>query len=420
MFSLIDVNSFYASCERIFRPDLANKPIIVLSNNDGCVIARSREVKKIGIKMGALFFEIKHLIKQYDIQVFSSNYTLYADISNRVMDTLSTFSPRVETYSIDEQFLDMAGMDRNFPLEDYGRLIQKRVLQIAHVPVGVGFAQTKTLAKLANHAAKTWTKTGGVVDLSNTTRQRKLMSLLPVNEVWGIGRKISKRLNTMGIITALDLANAETTMIRKVFGVVVERTVRELNGESCIELEEVQKTKEQIICSRSFGKKIEHYDNMHQAVCDYAERAAEKLRQEKQLCSIVSTFIQTSYYSQGDQYYNHHSERLEYSSADTRDIINAAVRALNKIWKSGVKYHKAGIMLSDFSDSSVTQLNLFSENKPYKASEQLMKTLDQLNNGGIGKVWFAGKGIDTSWRMKRKMLSPAYTTSITELPIVKI
>ncbi|WP_272661346.1 translesion error-prone DNA polymerase V subunit UmuC [Providencia sp. PROV089] len=420
MFALVDVNSFYASCERIFRPDLANKPIIVLSNNDGCVIARSREVKKIGIKMGALFFEIRHLIKQHNIQVFSSNYTLYADISNRVMDTLSGFAPRVETYSIDEQFLDMSGMARNFPLEDYGRMIQKRIFQVAHVPVGVGFAQTKTLAKLANHAAKTWTKTGGVVDLSNKTRQRKLMSLLPVNEVWGVGRKISKRLNSIGIVTALDLANAETTMIRKIFGVVVERTVRELNGESCIELEEVQKTKEQIICSRSFGKKIEHYDDMHQAVCDYAERASEKLRTEKQLCSVVSTFIQTSYYAQGEQYHNHHSERLEYPSADTRDIINAAVHALRKIWKSGVRYHKAGIMLADFTDSKITQLNLFSEKQPFKASDKLMKTLDQLNNSGVGKVWFAGKGVDTGWRMKREMLSPAYTTNIKELPIVRI
>lgn len=314
----------------------------------------------------------------------------------------------------------MTGMDRNFHLEDYGRLIQKRVLQIAHVPVGVGFAQTKTLAKLANHAAKTWSKTGGVVDLSCISRQRKLMSLLAVNEVWGIGRKISKRLNSMGIITALDLANAETTMIRKTFGVVIERTVRELNGEPCIELEEIQKTKQQIICSRSFGKKIETYDDMHQAVCDYAERAAEKLRQEKQLCSIVSTFIQTSYYAQGEQYHNHHSERLEYPSADTRDIINAAVHALRKIWKSGIRYHKAGIMLADFTDSTITQLNLFSEKQPFKASDKLMKTLDQLNNSGIGKVWFAGKGVDTGWRMKREMLSPAYTTNIKELPIVRI
>ncbi|HEK2766164.1 TPA: hypothetical protein SMT63_003620 [Proteus mirabilis] len=262
MFALIDVNSFYASCERIFRPDIANKPVIVLSNNDGCVIARSKEVKLLGIKMGALYFEIQSLVKKHDIQVFSSNYTLYADISNRVMDTLSGFAPRVETYSIDEQFLDMTGMLRNFPLEDYGRKIQQRILQIAHVPVGVGFAQTKTLAKLANHAAKTWTKTGGVVDLSATSRQKRLMSLVPVNEVWGVGRKISNRLNAMGIVTALDLARAETTMIRKTFGVVVERTVRELNGESCIELEEVAKTKEQIICSRSFGKKIELYEHM--------------------------------------------------------------------------------------------------------------------------------------------------------------
>ncbi|MBI6530058.1 translesion error-prone DNA polymerase V subunit UmuC [Proteus vulgaris] len=296
----------------------------------------------------------------------------------------------------------------------------KKILQITHVPVGVGFAQTKTLAKLANHAAKTWTKTGGVVDLSVPLRQKRLMALLPVNEVWGVGRKISNRLNAMGIFTALDLANAETTMIRKTFGVVVERTVRELNGESCIELEEIAKTKEQIICSRSFGKKIELYEHMHQAICEYSERAAEKLRTEKQLCSIVSIFIQTSHYGSGPQYHNHNSERLEYPSSDTRDIINAAVRSLKTIWKSGVRYHKAGIMLTDFSDTSVVQLNLFSESKLFKGSEQLMKTLDLINSRGISKVWFAGKGIDTSWRMKREMLSPAYTTKITDLPVVKV
>ena len=326
-------------------PTLKNRQRVGLGDFSG--VRRQQPMRQNGCSLTRLFLA----------GILSQLYALYADISNRVMDTLSDFAPRVETYSIDEQYLDMTGMSRYFPLEDYGRKIQQRILQIAHVPVGVGFAQTKTLAKLANHAAKTWTKTGGVVDLSATSRQKRLMSLVPVNEVWGVGRKISNRLNAMGIVTALDLARAETTMIRKTFGVVVERTVRELNGESCIELEEVAKTKEQIICSRSFGKKIELYEHMHQAICEYSERAAEKLRAEKRVCSFVSVFIQTSHYASGPQYYNHRSERLEYPSADTRDIINAAVRLLKTIWKSGVKYHKAGIMLTDFSDPSVNSSN---------------------------------------------------------------
>lgn len=248
MFALVDVNSFYTSCERVFRPDLTGKPVIVLSNNDGCVIARSAEAKALGIKMGALYYECRDFCYKNNVTVFSSNYALYGDMSSRVMTLLSSFAPATEIYSIDEAFLDFTGMTRIFSPEDYGCEIQAAILQKTHLPVGVGIAPTKTLAKLANHAAKTWKKTGGVVDLSDRLRQRKLLALIPVSEVWGIGRRISARLNTMGIRTALDLVNAAPATIRKTFGVITERTLRELNGEPCIKLEEVRKVKQQILC----------------------------------------------------------------------------------------------------------------------------------------------------------------------------
>ncbi|HBC7427978.1 TPA: translesion error-prone DNA polymerase V subunit UmuC [Providencia rettgeri] len=419
MFALVDVNSFYASCEKVFRPDLAGKPVIVLSNNDGCVIARSSEAKKLGVKMGELYYERHSFYRQNNINIFSSNYVLYADMSNRVMSLLSTFAPSLEIYSIDEAFLDFAGMNNTFNLEEYGREIQSAILQNTHLPVGIGIAPTKTLAKLANHAAKTWKKTGGVVELSSEQRQRKLLSLIPIEEVWGIGRRISAKLRIMDVNTALDLANASVATIRKTFGVTLERTLRELNGEPCIELEEVRKIKQQILCSRSFGQKVLDIETMRKAVCDYAERAAEKLREEKQRCKIIGLFIQTSRHASGEDYANSINIKLEYPSSDTRDIINAAMRGLNTIWRDGYRYYKAGIILSDFTDSDIAQLDMFSIQKPFRNSDELMKTLDAINKSGQGKVWFASKGGDSGYKMKREMLSPAYTTNFDELPVVK-
>lgn len=419
MFALIDVNSFYASCEKVFRPDLAGKPVIVLSNNDGCVIARSAEAKKLGVKMGELYYERRNYYRQNNINIFSSNYALYADMSNRVMSLLSMYAPRLEIYSIDEAFLDFTGLAYTFNLEDYGREIQSTILQRTHLPVGVGIGPTKTLAKIANHAAKTWRKTGGVVELSDKSRQRKLLSLIPIEEIWGIGRRISAKLRVMGIYTALDLANTSAATIRKTFGVTLERTLRELNGEPCIELEEVRKVKQQILCSRSFGKKVLDIETMRKAVCDYAERAAEKLREEKQRCRIIGLFIQTSRHASGEDYTNSVSIKLEYPSSDTRDIINAAMRGLDTIWRDGYRYYKAGIILSDFTDSDITQFDMFSTRKPFKNSDKLMKTIDTINNSSLGKVWFAAKGGDSGYQMKREMLSPAYTTNFDELPVVK-
>lgn len=254
MFALVDVNSFYASCETVFRPDLKGRPVVVLSNNDGCVIARSAAAKSF-VKMGEPYFKQKETFRRHGIVAFSSNYELYADMSNRVMTTLEEISPRVEIYSIDEAFCDMTGVRNCRDLTEFGREIRTTVLQRTHLTVGVGIAQTKTLAKLANYAAKKWQRqTGGVVDLSNVGRQRKLLAALPVGEVWGIGRRISKKLEGMGIETALDLADTDIRFIKKHFNVVLERTVRELRGEPCLELEEFAPVKQEIVCSRSFSE----------------------------------------------------------------------------------------------------------------------------------------------------------------------
>ncbi len=417
MFALCDVNSFYASCETVFRPDLKGRPVVVLSNNDGCVIARSPEAKPF-VKMGEPYFKQKDMFRRHGIIAFSSNYELYADMSNRVMTTLEELSPRCEIYSIDEAFCDLTGVRNCRDLTDFGREIRETVLRRTHLTVGVGIAQTKTLAKLANHAAKQWQRqTGGVVDLSNLERQRKLMALLPVDEVWGVGRRISKKLEAMGIKTVLQLADTDIRFIRKHFNVVLEQTVRELRGEPCLGLEEFAPVKQEIVCSRSFGGRITEYHEMRQAICSYASRAAEKLRGEHQYCRFISAFVKTSPFALNEPYYgNSASVKLLTPTQDSRDIITAATKCLDVIWRDGHRYQKAGVMLGDFYSQGVAQLNLFDDNAPRKNSEKLMEVLDHLNaKDGRGTLYFAGQGIQTAWQMKREMLSPRYTTRYSDL-----
>ncbi|NEH20722.1 translesion error-prone DNA polymerase V subunit UmuC (plasmid) [Pantoea agglomerans] len=417
MFALVDVNSFYASCETVFRPDLRGKPVLVLSNNDGCVIARSAEAKALAIPMGAPYFKLRDDIRRHRIHVFSSNYALYADMSSRVMTTLEQMAPCVEVYSIDEAFLDLTGVRNCMVLENFGREVRETIKRNTHLTVGVGIAQTKTLAKLANHAAKKWKQTGGVVDLSNIDRQRKLMALVPVEDIWGVGGRISKKLNAMGITTAKDLAEQSTWIIRKHFNVVLERTVRELRGESCLALEEFAPTKQQIVCSRSFGSRITEYTDMRQAVCAFAERAAEKLRKERQYCRQIAVFIRTSPHADGEVFYgNQATGKLLTPSNDTRDIIRVAMDALDRIWVDGHRYMKAGVMLGDFFSQGVAQLSLFDEYRPQANSEALMRVVDGLNQSGKASLFFAGQGIQKTWSMKRDMLSPAYTTRVSDLP----
>ncbi|HHG8773193.1 TPA: Y-family DNA polymerase [Raoultella planticola] len=421
MFALCDVNSFYASCETVFRPDLKGRPVVVLSNNDGCVIARSAEAQSL-VKTGEPYFKLKDLFRRHGVVCFSSNYELYADMSSRVMTTIEEMSPRCEIYSIDEIFCDLTGVRNCRDLAEFGREIRATVLQRTHLTVGVGIAQTKTLAKLANHAAKKWQRqTGGVVDLSNIERQRKLMAALYVGDVWGVGRRIAKKLEGLGIKTVLQLADTDIRFIRKHFNVVLERTVRELRGEPCLELEEFPPIKQEIICSRSFSQYIMEYEEMRQAICSYATRAAEKLRSEHQYCRFISAFVKTSPFAQNDPYYgNSASFKLLTPTQDSRDIIGAATRCLDAIWKDGHRYQKGGVMLGDFYSQGVAQLKLFDENAPRHNSQKLMEVLDRLNaKEGRETLYFAGQGIQPQWRMKREMLSPRYTTRYADLLTVK-
>ncbi len=394
--------------------------MVVLSNNDGCVVARSKEAKALGIKMGVPVHKIQEQIQQHGVQVFSSNYALYGDISNRVMQTLEALAPAVEVYSIDEAFLDLTGVANAVDLTEFGLQVRATIQQHIGMTVCVGIAPSKTLAKLANHAAKQYPATRGVVDLTDPDRQKKLLSLMPVHEVWGVGRKLSERLNAMGITTALDLASLNPKDIRQKFSVVLERTVRELNGESCLALEDITPTKQQILCSRSFGQRVTRYTDMQEAISSYVARAAEKLRHEQQQCQLISVYIRTGLFNPNDpRYSNSASLRLDYPTDDTRVLLHAAGRLLQAIWKGGYRYAKAGITLTDFYDRGVMQPDLFTQEIVSPNSQKLMQVIDQLNQHQRGKLFFASQGTGKAWAMNRNHLSPCYTTSWKQLPAVQ-
>ncbi len=418
--ALVDVNNFYASCERLFRPDLRGVPIVVLSNNDGCVVARSAEAKRLGIKMGVPYFQIRELYEEQGGIWFSSNYALYGDMSNRVMTTLESMAPTIEVYSIDEAFVELSESWAG-DLLAYGRQIRERVQQWTGLTVGVGIGPTKTLAKLANYAAKKWPATGGVVDLRDEGRRAKLMAITPVEEVWGIGRKLTAKLNKQGINTVADLVAADPKSLCRQYGVVVERTVQELRGIPCAGLEPMAQAKQQIICSRSFGARITTIGPMHEALAGYMERAAEKLRAEGQRCRHVTLFIRSSPFSERETYYsNQIATRLPNPTADTRELLAQVEPLLRRIWRDDIRYMKGGVMLADFSPASMHQGDLFADRQQDPHSEALMKVIDKINQGRLGKVYFAARGRDASdWMMKREQLSPHYTTSINELPVVK-
>jgi DNA polymerase V len=419
-FALIDCNSFYASCEKLFRPDLARRPVVVLSNNDGCVVACSAEAKALGIKMAVPAYQIKPLLEREQVAVFSSNYALYADISNRVMSTLETLAPAVEVYSIDEAFLDFTGMMTSHDLLEHGYRIRETVNRWVGVPVSVGIAPTKTLAKLANHAAKQYPGTKGVVDLRDPERQRRLMKLMPVREVWGIGRQMEKHLAGMGIRTALQLAKCDPGVMRRSFSVVLERTIRELNGIACIGLEASPEARKQIICSRTFSHRVTVFQELHEAISSYAHRAAEKLREDKRYARIITVFLRTNRFNPREpQHHPSASIELPLPTADSRDINHAALTILSSIYRDDFRYMKAGVMLSDFYEPGVFQQNLFEPGQERPHSKVLMQTLDSINRSGLGRVFFAGEGIRKDWAMKRAHLSPRYTTSWKDLPFVR-
>lgn len=417
MLALVDCNNFYASCETLFRPDLRGRPVVVLSNNDGCVVARSAEAKRLGIKMGVPAFEIKKEIRQYGITVFSSNYALYADMSARVMDTLEQLAPEVDVYSIDEAFLGLDGIPEH-QLAHLGFQIRHTINRHQGLMVCVGIAPTKTLAKLANHGAKHWPATGGVVALTERKRQRKLMSLLSVNEVWGVGARLTKRLNALGIHTALDLADTSQKAIHREFNVVLARTVRELNGEPCIPLELAPPPKQQIVCSRSFGERVTDKTTMQHAITTHAWRAAEKLRAQNMGTKQLSIFIRTSPFTPGEpKYSNMATGRFTAPTADARDLVAMSRKLLDEIWRDNYRYAKAGVMISDICDPTFHQPSLFDPPvSPQK--EKVMATCDRINQLGIGKVWLAAQGMESDksgWSIKRSNLSFRYTTNWLEL-----
>lgn len=415
-FALVDCNNFYASCEKLFRPDLRDTPVVVLSNNDGCIVARSKEAKALGIKMGVPVFKVRDAIQEHGIKVFSSNYALYADISDRVMGTLDSLAPRCEVYSIDESFLDLSDIPAE-PLAALCRTIRHTIGQWIGIQVCVGVGPTKTLAKLANYAAKKYPATDGVVDISDPHRRNRLLAITPIEEIWGVGKKLEIRLKQLGLHTALDLAQTPPHSMREQFSVVMERTIRELNGESCIELEEAPPTKKEIVCSRSFGHKVTEYEQMREAICEHVARAGRKIRAEKQQAKFVSVFIRTSPFVEGELFYsNSASGELVIASDDTRDFTELAMQLLKRIWRDGHRYIKGGVMLSDFYDVGVDQQDLFNQTAS-KKSDSLMSVIDQINHNGT-QVFFASQGIKQSWAMKREQLSPAYTTRWGELPKV--
>lgn len=377
MFGLVDCNNFYASCERVFQPKLEGVPIVVLSNNDGCIIARSNEAKALGIPMGGAFYQVKPLCQKHGVQVFSSNYSLYGDMSRRVMQVLTESCPAVEIYSIDEAFLDLSGIspERLIPLM---RELRTKVKQWTGIPVSIGMAPTKTLAKAANRLAKKDLGCGGVKMLATPEAQNTALASLDVGDVWGIGHRLSAKLNALDYTTALDLCGADPLSIRRQFNVVLERLVRELQGESCLTLEEVRPARQTILSSRSFGRLVTDIKDFEQAVATYTCRGAEKLRQDDLLAQAVLVMVRTNpFKAKEPQYRASQVVALPYPTDDNRVLATHTLQGLRTIYRKGFRYHKAGIMLLDLMPSDRWQPTLF--HQPDPKAQAVMQTLDKLN-----------------------------------------
>jgi DNA polymerase V len=416
-FALVDCNSFYVSCELLFRPDLRGRPVVSLSNNDGCVVSRNNEAKALGIAMGQPYFQLRDLVKHHGLIAFSSNYALYGNLSARVMSVLRDLAPRIEVYSIDEAFLDVTGLQEPLPL--YGRRVKSEVQRLTGIPVGVGIAPTKTLAKLANWCAKKHTRSG-VVDLTDPARQEKLLRLAPVSEVWGIGRELSAKLEAMNVATAWDLSRQDPAFIRKAFSIVTEKTVRELRGESCLALGESSEPKQMIACSRSFSERVTDLEALREAVASYTSRAAEKLRTQGDYCRLLQVYIRTSGFNPNESHYGRSaSVPLPCPSHDTRDLVQAALAGLETIYRPGFRYQKAGVVLMEFVSHGQIQDDLFAPG-PRPGSEALMATLDQINvRMGRGTVRLARVPAAPAWGMRQELKSPGYLSRWSELPIVR-
>jgi DNA polymerase V len=436
MYALVDGNNFYVSCERVFRHSLQDHPVVVLSNNDGCAIARSNEAKALGIAMGAPWFKIKHLEESDGLVALSANFALYGDLSDRMMSLAAGLGPRQEIYSIDESFIDLTGVRGD--LVERSHKIRSRILQWVGIPCGIGIGSTKTLAKLANHIAKTAERKPGsypeklaqVCNLTALTPEEleSVLAATAVNEVWGVGRRISAKLIEGGVTTVLDLVRADPATIRRKFSVMLERTVRELQGTQCVELEHLPQPKQEIACTRSFGHPVTQLHELAEAVTEFASRAAQKLRKQHSLTGQVLCFIRTSPFRSDTQYSRSITVPLRRPSADTALIVAAALAGLRAIYRPGFKMAKAGVMLLELQSDSVVQqeLALELEDDDRQDRGRLMETLDGLNlRYGRGTVSMASAGIvgdrgdRRAWSMKQERRTPQYTTSWADIAVAR-
>ena len=416
VFALIDCNAFYVSCERVFNPKLNNRPVVALSNNDGCIIARSKEAKALGIKMGVPLFKVKDIIQREKVVVFSSNYTLYADMSRRVMNVISEFAPSIEIYSIDEAFIDFTGARLNY--EDYARSLRATILKCTGIPVSIGIGTTKTLAKIANHIAKDDETLDGVYSLVDIKSIDNILEQTEVGEIWGVGRQLSKKLISQGIYNAKLLKYCEDHWIRKMMSINGLKTVTELRGISCLPLQEISATRKSCCTTRTFGRPLMKIEDVEQAMTTFARRATERIRDEGLVASSVSSFLRTSPFDRGNKYYsNSDSITLGDPTCDTILIINAALSIVRRIFKEGYKYKKGGVLLSGFYVEGEEPQSLFSSVK--KKSSNLMLAIDNINQRyGNDTIQIASECQAANWRQKRKNCTQSYTTQINKLLLV--
>lgn len=414
--ALIDCNNFYVSCERVFDRRLEGVPVLVLSNNDGCAIARSQEVKALGIRMGEPAFKLRPLIRQHGIRVFSSNYVLYGDMSRRVNEVVHQFSPEIEIYSIDETFVDLSGFGQK-DLWAYGQEMRATVKRWTGIPTCVGIGPTKTLAKLANAVAKKNPTFGAVCDLSDTAVRSAVLRAFPVGDVWGVGSATTRKLAAVGVTTAAGLRDLEPAQARQIGTVVLERLVQELRGTRCLELELVAPARKGMAVTRSFGQPVTTLTGVLEAVAAYATRAAEKLRAHGLVAGQLSAFLHTNPHKACPQYHGARASRLVPMTDDTRDLIAASRRCIESAWRDGFAYVKAGVILDDLRPSKEAPPCLFEAPRPHSAA--LMSAVDRLNaRYGRHTVFPGAMGIDRPWKLRAEHHSPHYTTRIGELPVV--
>ncbi len=421
MYALVDCNNFYVSCERVFNPKLADRPVVVLSNNDGCIVARSNEVKALGINMGGPYFKVRDVLKRHNVAVLSSNYTLYGDMSSRVMTTLGQFAPQVEVYSIDEAFLDLSGFERLYKnLTDWGKAVRSTVMQWTGIPVSVGIAPTKTLAKVANRIAKRCKDCGGVAELLDERAQTTALAQTDVADIWGIGRRYARMLRANGIRTGAELRDAGLTWIRRRMTVVGMRTVLELRGRACITLELAPPPRKGIVRSRSFGSRVETLADLEEAVTFHISRAVEKLRSQRSVAGVLRVFLTTGMFNKNEpRYANITTIILPAATDDTPTLIHHAICGLRKIFRPGYRYKSAGVMLDEFTRRGEVQLNLFDPVDREK-SRALMNVLDRINrNMGSDMLRYASQGTKHRWQMTQANRSPRYTTQWDELVKVR-